>query len=301
MNYQPTPELQKWWTANYAKMRNDSSFTKATIVWNAATAAASAAAPQVVADERVFTEAMSKAMDDASMAGSYTGINNSRLPINRAMFRAALAAAPMQAQEPVLQMLLDIALHAYNAMDNTEENENGLQWYKPDFDALSAAMDKLDALPDDRPGYVMGPAAKAEWALRHRAPVQPVAVPGGSREEFEKCLYSFGQRVAQDVYKDIVGRTMDISGDKTRHVVKEVMADIVGKGLIEDLIAAAPAAQGDAKDAERYRWLRDKSEPGICAFYLSVGKAFDGVKFNQATVDEAIDAQIAAIAAKAAS
>lgn len=57
----------------------------------------------------------------------------------------------------------------------------------------------------------------------------------------------------------------------------------------------------DAKDAARYRWLRDKSEPGICAFYLSVGKAFDGVRFTQTTVDEAIDAQIAAIADKAVS
>jgi hypothetical protein len=47
-------------------------------------------------------------------------------------------------------------------------------------------------------------------------------------------------------------------------------------------------------DAERYRWLRDLSEPGICAFYLSVGKAFDGVKFKRETVDEAIDAQILA-------
>jgi hypothetical protein len=51
---------------------------------------------------------------------------------------------------------------------------------------------------------------------------------------------------------------------------------------------------GDARDAARYRWLRDFSNPGICAFYLSVGKAFDGVKFNQDTVDAAIDAQIAA-------
>jgi hypothetical protein len=47
-------------------------------------------------------------------------------------------------------------------------------------------------------------------------------------------------------------------------------------------------------EAERYRWLRDKSEPGICAFYLSVGQAFMGVKFARETVDEAIDAAIGA-------
>lgn len=47
-------------------------------------------------------------------------------------------------------------------------------------------------------------------------------------------------------------------------------------------------------NARRYEWLRDKSEPGICAFYLSVGKAFDGVKFKRETVDEAIDDKIEA-------
>lgn len=44
----------------------------------------------------------------------------------------------------------------------------------------------------------------------------------------------------------------------------------------------------------RYRWLRDKSEPGICAFYMSVGQAFKGVKFARETVDESIDAARAA-------
>jgi len=47
------------------------------------------------------------------------------------------------------------------------------------------------------------------------------------------------------------------------------------------------------REAARYRWLRDKSEPGVCAFYLSVGQAFKDVKFARETVDDAIDAQIA--------
>jgi len=49
-------------------------------------------------------------------------------------------------------------------------------------------------------------------------------------------------------------------------------------------------ADVDAKDAARYRWLRDKSEPGICAFCMSVGQAFKGVMFARETVDEAIAA-----------
>lgn len=50
------------------------------------------------------------------------------------------------------------------------------------------------------------------------------------------------------------------------------------------------ANERDRLDAERYRWLRDKSEPGLCAFYLSVGMALHGVKFAPETVDSFIDA-----------
>jgi hypothetical protein len=58
------------------------------------------------------------------------------------------------------------------------------------------------------------------------------------------------------------------------------------------LAAAASPVSQDALDARRYRWLRDESEPGICAFYLSVGDAFKGVRFARETVDAAIDEQI---------
>ncbi|HXU93211.1 MAG TPA: hypothetical protein VFP33_06090, partial [Gallionella sp.] len=72
--------------------------------------------------------------------------------------------------------------------------------------------------------------------------------------------------------------------------------------LLDAADHAAPATQAadtDARDAARYRWLRDHSEPGICAFYLSVGQAFKNVKFARETVDDAIDAQIAAMSASA--
>ena len=42
------------------------------------------------------------------------------------------------------------------------------------------------------------------------------------------------------------------------------------------------------KDAERYRWLRDKSE-ALHSFYLSVPIWMTGVKFNKDTVDSTID------------
>jgi hypothetical protein len=43
------------------------------------------------------------------------------------------------------------------------------------------------------------------------------------------------------------------------------------------------------KDAERYRWLRDKSE-SIHQFYMSTPIWFTGVKFSKENVDRTIDA-----------
>lgn len=72
---------------------------------------------------------------------------------------------------------------------------------------------------------------------------------------------------------------------QTFHRSWEAGAALVALSVIKE-------ASSLARDAARYRWLRDKSEPGICSFYLSVGQAFKNVKFAPETVDEAIDAAI---------
>jgi len=46
---------------------------------------------------------------------------------------------------------------------------------------------------------------------------------------------------------------------------------------------------GDARDAARYRWLRDHSVPPH-NFYLSVPVEFDGVRYARSDVDAYIDA-----------
>lgn len=46
------------------------------------------------------------------------------------------------------------------------------------------------------------------------------------------------------------------------------------------------------QDAERYRWLRDKSE-SVHQFYLSTPIWFTGVKFRREDVDRTIDAAMA--------
>lgn len=50
-----------------------------------------------------------------------------------------------------------------------------------------------------------------------------------------------------------------------------------------------PTLQSAIQDAERYRWIRDKSE-AVHQFYLSVPLWFTGVRFRAQDVDKAIDA-----------
>lgn len=68
-----------------------------------------------------------------------------------------------------IRILLKVAECAESLADNSEEMEGedgrihvGMA---ADFDELSDALDLLDELPDDKPGYVLGGAAKAAWAL----------------------------------------------------------------------------------------------------------------------------------------
>jgi hypothetical protein len=85
-------------------------------------------------------------------------------------------------------------------------------------------------------------------------------------------------------FRDVAARNYDTAYASLfrAHVIEKARA----------LAAAASPVSQDALDARRYRWLRDESEPGICAFYLSVGDAFKGVRFARETVDAAIDEQI---------
>lgn len=80
------------------------------------------------------------------------------------------AAPPAQGvhlgQISVIECLLRVAYAAWNLADNTEDDGVVLNVAQSDFYNLAEALDKLDELPDDQPGYVMEGAAKARWALR---------------------------------------------------------------------------------------------------------------------------------------
>jgi hypothetical protein len=87
-----------------------------------------------------------------------------------------------------INALLAVATAAYEAMDNSEERTNATGGEDAeyiiqgnDFTALSAAMDDIDALPDDRPGYTLAGGARASWALRDLFTAPP-AQPDSGRD-----------------------------------------------------------------------------------------------------------------------
>lgn len=215
---------------------------------------ASLAAPQVVADERAQNNPQAHTWPaeiwlqvgdcdngaemtyDAAMRHEVTWCAES---IDRNDVRYVRASAPVQAQEPVIEMLLNVVRLAYDAMDNTEENEHGLQWDRNSFGALSSAMDDLERLPDDQPGYVMGPAAKAEWALRDRAPVQPAAVPDDWQMMPKKLtlpmahVLDFGRtQPTQNTYLNLlaVAPTAPAAQGDAKTTTKQVCANCGGEG-----------------------------------------------------------------------
>lgn len=84
-------------------------------------------------------------------------------------------ASPSQpaAEHPVVKLLLELAAATYYAVDDSADHmesfESGERYIRVTLDhqeKIEAVLDKLDELPDDQPGYIMGPVAKAAWALR---------------------------------------------------------------------------------------------------------------------------------------
>jgi hypothetical protein len=74
----------------------------------------------------------------------------------------------------VIRNLIDLARQVDHALDDSEEVDcDGCRAHNiagQDFDDVVEALDALEDLPDDKPGMTLGPAGKAEWALRRMLP-----------------------------------------------------------------------------------------------------------------------------------
>jgi hypothetical protein len=74
-----------------------------------------------------------------------------------------------QLEQQALDALLEFAEVSYFAFEDSEEaadSEGRTAIEKDHMEKVWVALDKLDDLPDDQPGYTMGPIAKVQYALR---------------------------------------------------------------------------------------------------------------------------------------
>jgi hypothetical protein len=71
----------------------------------------------------------------------------------------------------VVKSLIDVVRATFIALDDSEEGcgDDGRIHVidSANFDAVCTAMESLEELPDDQPGYTMDAPGKAEWALRN--------------------------------------------------------------------------------------------------------------------------------------
>ncbi|MBR7929443.1 hypothetical protein [Burkholderia ambifaria] len=84
--------------------------------------------------------------------------------------QADVRVALTDEQREVMAALIELTRATFIAFDDSEEQEgpDGRQHAidSANFDAVSNALDRLEELPDDKPGYTLDAAGKAEWALR---------------------------------------------------------------------------------------------------------------------------------------
>lgn len=131
----------------------------------------------------------------------------------------------------VVQDLIELARRVHLALDDSEEQQgpNGRQHVldSQHFDDLCEALDCLEDLPDDKPGMTMGPAGKADWALRQ------VLVPDGGIEAELRLLR---KRVATYEARDALGwipaqaHPDDAAVDRFAAAMKAKLASARAKG-----------------------------------------------------------------------
>lgn len=95
-------------------------------------------------------------------------------------------------ERSIVLILIEVARTAFRALDDSEEREgsDGREHAidSRSFDELGEALDRLDFLPDDKPGYTMDGPGRAEWALRKllsTLALQAVPVTQDAQNELE--------------------------------------------------------------------------------------------------------------------
>lgn len=72
----------------------------------------------------------------------------------------------VERSQPIVGLLLNALRCAWIMADDAEVRRKVARVDIDDFEKFSDAIEALEELPDDRPGYTMTPVGRAEWALR---------------------------------------------------------------------------------------------------------------------------------------
>ncbi|SUW10769.1 Uncharacterised protein [Bordetella bronchiseptica] len=133
----------------------------------------------------------------------------------------ALASAPVAlsgVERQAVTGLITVARAAFTFCDDALAQ----------FEQLGEALDLLDELPDDQPGYSMGPSNRAEWALRRLLGVASAPVAGEA------------QPVAWMVYAS--------DTHQLKRIVTTDPGDTASFGCLKLPLYAAPQASAEALD-----------------------------------------------------
>lgn len=122
----------------------------------------------------------------------------------RAAIEANIPRGINALQRAAIGGLLAVASAAYSALEDSESFDDGKVLVESErVTEMSNALDMLQDLPDDKPGYTLGEPALAEWALRDlltpnasfsRGPSGPSAGSdsctsvAGTEEKYEKPM-----------------------------------------------------------------------------------------------------------------
>lgn len=95
------------------------------------------------------------------------------------------------------------------------------------------------------------------------------------------------QRLAENA-ENTFAELCKSGGDDLADAWDKAELEFVNAANSTAVLALIAEIQALRKDAERYRWLRDKSESGH-SFYLSVPLWLSGIRFRKEDVDTGID------------
>lgn len=87
--------------------------------------------------------------------------------------------------------LIAVARAAFNVADDAEDDGDCVKVDRTNASTLGDALDALDELPDDQPGYSMGPSNKAEWALRRVLGLASAPVAGEAQHPDDAAVDRF--------------------------------------------------------------------------------------------------------------